>query len=298
MAIGRFTSLPLELPSDARPARLRLQLPRSGWTAGCAILAMLGIVGVAIQIAPPLRHLYLTQNLAQTFLPPLSHGHVLGTDNLGRDMLWRLIGGLGVSLGIGVSVSIISIVFGLALGIVAAFFGRVADIASNVVIDVTWAFPAVLLAVVFAGVLGPSLITVVFALGVTGWASFARIVRGEVLSLREREFVAASRVLGVPRITIGVRHLVRNLVPVTIVLSVFFISTSIIGEAGLSFIGLGVQDPTPSLGLILSEARQYVGLTWWPVLLAGGLLAVVVFFLNSLGDHLRDRFDPQRHAQR
>jgi peptide/nickel transport system permease protein len=298
MAFARTTSLPVELPPDARPERLRLRLPRSGWTVGTAVLALLGLTGIAIQTVPSWRHLYLAQNLNQAFLPPLSHGHLLGTDNLGRDMVWRLIGGLGVSLGIGVSVSIISIVLGLALGILSAFFGRTADVMSNVVIDVTWAFPAVLLAVVFAGVLGPSLLTVVLALAVTGWASFARIVRGEVLSLREREFVAAARILGVPRVTIGVRHLVRNLIPVTIVLSVFFISTSIIGEAGLSFIGLGVQDPTPSLGLILSEARQYVSLTWWPVLLAGGLLAVVVFYLNSLGDHLRDRFDPHRHGQR
>jgi peptide/nickel transport system permease protein len=298
MAFGRTTDLSLELPPDARPARLRVQLPRSGWIAGSAILVLLGLTGVAIQVVPSWHHLYLAQNLGQTFLPPLSHGHLLGTDNLGRDMLWRLIGGLGVSLGIGVSVSVMSIVLGLAVGIFSAFFGRAADVCSNVVIDVTWAFPAVLLAVVFAGVLGPSLLTVVLALAVTGWASFARIVRGEVLSLREREFVAAARVLGIPRVTIGVRHLVRNLIPVTIVLSVFFISTSIIGEAGLSFIGLGVQDPTPSLGLILSEARQYVSLTWWPVLLAGGLLAVVVFYLNSLGDHLRDRFDPHRHGQR
>ncbi|MGH3217442.1 MAG: ABC transporter permease [Streptosporangiaceae bacterium] len=298
MALGSSTDLSLEVRADARPARLRLQLPRTGWIAGSGILLLLGLTGVAIQIVPSWRHLYLAQNLGQTFLPPLSHGHILGTDNLGRDMLWRLVGGLGVSLGIGVSVSVLSIVLGLAAGVFSAFFGRAADVCSNVVIDVTWAFPAVLLAVVFAGIFGPSLITVVLALAVTGWASFARIVRGEVLSLREREFVAAARVLGVPRVAIGVRHLVRNLIPVTIVLSVFFISTSIIGEAGLSFIGLGVQDPTPSLGLILSEARQYVTVTWWPVLLAGGLLVVVVFYLNSLGDHLRDRFDPHRHGQR
>jgi peptide/nickel transport system permease protein len=294
MAFGSTTDLSFKVPAQSRPARLHLRLPRAGWIAGSAILVLLGATGIAIQLVPPWRHLYLAQNLSQTFLPPLSHGHLLGTDNLGRDMLWRLVGGLGISLGIGVSVSVISIVFGLALGIISAFFGRAADLCANVVIDVTWAFPAVLLAVV----LGPSLLTVVLALAITGWASFARIVRGEVLSLREREFVAAARVLGIPRSAIAVRHLVRNLIPVTIVLSVFFISTSIIGEAGLSFIGLGVQDPTPSLGLILSEARQYVSVTWWPVLLAGGLLAVVVFYLNSLGDYLRDRLDPHRHGQR
>jgi len=297
MGLAGSTGLTFDPLAGARSTRARLRLPDLGWLIGSAVLLVLGVAGVLIQVVASWKHLYLAQNLSETFLPPLSPGHILGTDNLGRDTLWRLIGGLGVSLGIGVGVSFLSIVLGLTLGIVSAFFGRVADVVSNLVIDVTWAFPAVLLAVVFAGVLGPSLITVVLALAVTGWASFARIVRGEVLSLRERDFVAAARVLGIPRVTIGVRHLVRNLVPVTIVLSVFFISTSIVGEAGLSFIGLGVQDPTPSLGLILSEARGYVSLTWWPVLLAGGLLAVVVFFLNSLGDHLRDRLDPHRRVR-
>lgn len=297
MALLGTAASAVELPPGVRPARLRLRLSRAGWIVGSMILCVLGLLGIAIQIIPPWRHLYLNQDLANTFQTPGAHGYILGTDNLGRDMVWRLIGGLGVSLGIGVSVSVISIVVGLAVGIVSAFFGRAADIVSNVIIDVTWAFPAVLLAVVFAGIFGPSLTTVVLALSVTGWASFARIVRGEVLSLREREFVAAARVLGVPRAVIGVRHLVRNLIPVTIVLSVFFVSTSIIGEAGLSFIGLGVQDPTPSLGLILAEARSYVNLTWWPVLLTGAMLATVVFFLNSLGDHLRDRFDPQRSVR-
>ena len=280
-----------------RGNRLRLRLSTAGWIMGASLLLIVGGFGVAIQLVPSWQHLYLAQNLTGTFLPPLSPGHLLGTDDLGRDTAWRLVGGLGVSLGIGITVSFISIVLGLAVGILAGFFGKVADAVSNVVIDVTWAFPAVLLAVVFAGLFGPSLTTVVLALSLTNWAGFARIVRGEVLSLRERDFVAASRVLGVPRVVISVRHLVRNLLPVTIVISVFFISTSIIGEAGLSFIGLGIQDPTPSLGLILSEMREYVSITWWPVVLAGGLLAVVVLFLNSLGDFLRDRLDPQHRVR-
>ena len=281
---------------DVEDKKLRSVL-LSGWAIGLSILFVLGVIGILVQVVPGWRHLYLQQNLADAFLPPFSHGYVLGTDNLGRDMVWRLIGGLGISLGIGVSVSILSIVFGLVLGILSAFFGRTADVVSNVAIDVTWAFPAVLLAVVFAGIFGPGIESVVLALAVTGWASFARIVRGEVLSLREREFVSAARLLGVPRVVISGRHLVRNLVPTMIVLSVFFISTSIIGEAGLSFIGLGVQDPTPSLGLILNEGRQYVSITWWPVLLAGAVLVIVVFFLNSLGDHLRNLYDPHRQGK-
>ena len=279
---------------------LRRVLGRSnaGWLTGCLVLVILGGLGAVIQAAPSARHLYLQQNLADTFKAPLSAGHLLGTDNLGRDLAWQLVGGLGTSLAIGIGVSIISVVLGLVVGILGGFFGRAADAIANVVVDVTWAFPAILLAVVFAGWIGPSLTTVILALSLTNWAGFARIVRGEVLSLRERDFVSAARVLGVPKVVISVRHLVTNLIPVTIVLSVYFIATSIIGEAGLTFLGLGVQPPMPSLGLILSTGREYLSITWWPVVLSGALLALLVLFLNAFGDYLRDRLDPQGRVRR
>jgi len=279
---------------------LRRVLGRSnaGWLTGCLVLVILGGLGAVIQAAPSARHLYLQQNLADTFKAPLSAGHLLGTDNLGRDLAWQLVGGLGTSLAIGIGVSIISVVLGLVVGILGGFFGRAADAIANVVVDVTWAFPAILLAVVFAGWIGPSLTTVILALSLTNWAGFARIVRGEVLSLRERDFVSAARVLGVPKVVISVRHLVTNLIPVTIVLSVYFIATSIIGEAGLTFLGLGVQPPMPSLGLILSTGREYLSITWWPVVLSGAVLALLVLFLNAFGDYLRDRLDPQGRVRR
>jgi peptide/nickel transport system permease protein len=253
----------------------------------------LGIVGLIVQQISSLGHLYLFQNLEQTFEPPLSHGHLLGTDNLGRDLGWRILCGLGVSLAVGVGVAILSVVLGLSLGIFAGFFGRAADSVATVAIDVTWAFPAILLAIVFAGWFGPGLLAVILALSLTGWASFARIVRGEVLSMREREYVAAARVLGVSRFRISIRHMLPNLIPTTIVMSVYFVSTSIIAEAGLSFLGLGAQAPTPSLGIILSEGRDYLNISWWPVVLSGLTLAIVVLLLNTIGDQLRDRLDPR-----
>jgi peptide/nickel transport system permease protein len=288
-----ITDRPVELAS--RESWLRRIAGRSnvGWLIGCVILVILGGIGTAIQIVASARQLYLQQNLADTFKPPLSAGHLLGTDNLGRDLAWQLISGLGTSLAIGIGVTVISVVLGLAVGILGGFFGRAADATANVVVDVTWAFPAILLAVLFAGWIGPSLTTVILALSLTNWAGFARIVRGEVLSLRERDFVIAARVLGVPKIIISIRHLVSNLIPVTLVLSVYFIATSIIGEAGLTFLGLGVQPPMPSLGLILSTGRQYLSITWWPVVLSGAMLALLVLFLNAFGDYLRDRLDPQ-----
>ena len=209
-------------------------------------------------------------------------------------MFWRLLAGLGVSVFVGLGVAFISITLGLVLGILGGFFGRAADLTTNVVIDVTWAFPAILLAVVFAGWLGPGLPSVILALALTGWASFARIVRGEVLTLRERDYVAAAQVLGRSRIRISFRHLVPNLLPLTLVMAVYFVATSIVAEAGLAFLGLGAQPPIPSLGAILAQGRDYLTTTWWPIVLAGGLLTALVLLLNSFSDQLRDHFDPRK----
>jgi len=266
------------------------------WRIAIAALIVIGavaIVGIIVQQFPDTRGLYETQDLSATFLPPLSDGHLLGTDNLGRDLLWRIIAGLGVSLIVGVSVAVLSVLIGLIVGIFAGYFGRAADGVSSVAIDVTWAFPAILLAIIFAGWLGPGLLTVALALAMTGWASFARVVRGEVLTLREREYVAAARLLGVSRVRVSVRHLLPSLYPVTSVMAVFFVSTSIIGEAGLSFLGLGAQAPTPSLGVILAEGRDYLNVSWWPVVIAGATLVIVVLALNTVSDGLRDRLDPR-----
>ena len=288
---------PLTLPSP-RVLHLdkRERNSRRAWVislATLALVALVAIVGLVIQQIPETRGLYDTQNLASTFLPPLSEGHLLGTDNLGRDLMWRVIAGLGVSMVVGISVAILSILLGLLVGIFAGYFGRAADGVSAVAIDVTWAFPAILLAIIFAGWLGPGLLTVTLALAMTGWASFARVVRGEVLTLRERDYIAAARLLGVSRTRISLRHLLPSLYPVTSVMAVFFVSTSIIGEAGLSFLGLGAQAPTPSLGVILAEGRDYLNVSWWPVLIAGVVLIVVVLALNTVSDGLRDRLDPR-----
>jgi len=255
---------------------------------------LVGAFGLIALRVPSLKRRMTDQDLSSTLLSPLSDGYLLGTDVLGRDFVWRLIGGLGVSLAVGLSAAALSIGLGLLLGILGGFYGRSAAATTSVLIDLTWAFPAILLAIVFAGWLGPGLRAVVLALALTGWAAFARIVRGEVLSLREREFIAAARVLGVPKRVVAVRHLIPNLIPLTLVMSVFFVATSIVAEAGLSFLGLGAQGSTPSLGIILSDGRDYLTVTAWPVVLAGGVLTGLVLLLNSLSDSLRDRFDPHR----
>src|SRR5580692_10367988 len=215
-------------PAAAKPAEAfrKLAKPRNlSWAAGAVVLIIAGAAGIFIQLVPSFRHLYLNQDLTATFKSPFTPGHLLGTDNLGRDLGWQLISGLGISLAIGIGVALISVVLGLAIGILGGYFGFFADATANILTDVTWAFPAILLAVVLAGWIGPSLTTVVLALGLTNWPGFARIVRGEVLSLRERDFVNAARVLGVPRVVISARHFVVNLLPVTMVMIVYFIAT-------------------------------------------------------------------------
>ncbi len=268
-------------------------LTTATWVA-VIVFFVASVAGFVVLLVPDLQPLWTDQSLRSTFLAPTVDGHLMGTDSLGRDMFWRLLAGLGVSVFVGLGVAFISITLGLVVGIFGGFFGRAADVSTNVVIDVTWAFPAILLAVVFAGWLGPGLPAVVLALALTGWASFARIIRGEVLTLRERDYVAAAMVLGRSRLWISVRHLVPNLLPITLVMSVFFVATSIVAEAGLAFLGLGAQPPTPSLGAILAQGRDYLTTTWWPIILAGGLLTLLVLLLNSMSDQLREHFDPRR----
>lgn len=291
-----------EIPQALEPTSSADRRARSSWLSrilfGVVGLIVVGgaIAGLIALLVPSLNHLYAEQDLTNTFQPPLSEGHPLGTDNLGRDLLWRCFAGLGISLLVGIGVSIVSVILGLVIGILAGFFGKFADNASTLVVDVTWAFPAILLAIVLTGAMGPGLGTVILALALTTWAGFARLVRGEVVSLREREFIGAARVLGVSRPLISLRHLVPLLVPLTLVMAAFFVSTSVTAEAGLSFLGLGTQPPTPSLGSILADGRLYLSVSPWPVIVAGGLLALTVFFFNSIGDHLRDRLDPRENV--
>jgi peptide/nickel transport system permease protein len=257
---------------------------------GLAVYAVAGLVGLVALTVPAFSHVMTDQDLSATFKPPLSPGHPLGTDSLGRDLMWRILGGLGVSICVGLGVAIISIVLGLALGVFGGFFGRAAAVGTALVVDVTWAFPAILLAIVFAGWLGPGLPAVILALALTGWASFAVIVRGEMLSLRERDFISAARVLGVSRIRISLTHLLISLFPVTVVMSVFFVSTSIVAESGLSFLGLGAQPPTPSWGSMIRQAMQYLLVA--PHMLVGPCAALmsIAVSANLLGDRLRDRW--------
>jgi peptide/nickel transport system permease protein len=254
---------------------------------------VIGVVGIAIVANDDWQHLYLDQNVRNTLILPFNEGSFLGTDNLGRSMAWRLVAGAGISLAAGLAVTVLSMSIGMALGSLAGYAGGTTDRIISAFIDLTWGFPVILVAVIFVGMLAPGLTAVILAISVVNWAGYARIVRAQTMSLKGRAFVEAARALGVPRWKIVVRHLIPNMLGTTLVMASYYIAVTVIAEAGLSFIGLGAQPPTPSLGQMVSNGRSFLSRDVWVVVLPGGMVALLVLALNTLGDGLRDIFDPR-----
>jgi peptide/nickel transport system permease protein len=222
-----------------------------------------------------------------------SWAHPLGLDELGRDVLARLVSGARVSLMVGVSVVSISAATGIVIGALAGYLGGWLDELVGRVMDVLLAFPGILLAIALVAVLGPSLTNVVAALASIGWVSYARLVRGQVLRLRELEYVQAARALGAPLVRVLARHVVPGAFAAVTVQSTLGMAGIIIAEASLSFLGLGVQPPTPSWGSMLDAGRSHLldapHLTVFP----GLAIAALVLGFNFAGDALRDRLDPR-----
>jgi peptide/nickel transport system permease protein len=217
----------------------------------------------------------------------------LGCDHLGRDILSRLIYGSRISLLVGLTAVVISGILGVSLGLMAGYYGGRLDTVVMRLVDVQLAFPFILLAITVVAVLGAGFRNVIIVLGVAGWMVYARLVRGEVLALREREFIAAAHALGVPTRTIIPRHILPNVLTPVIVVGTFSVATNIITEASLSFLGLGVEPSIPTWGAMLSDGRAYIGRAWWLTTLPGLAILVTVLAINLLGDWLRDRFDPR-----
>lgn len=289
---------PMEVTPEANRLADAFALVRSNKLAllgGVVTLLFFGVgsVGAVIVLVPSLQHLYLDQNLIDTLKPPLTSGHLLGTDNLGRDLAWRVAAGTGISLLVGVAVTALSVVVGMALGAVSGYFRGAIDWLISGLIDLTWGFPLLLLAVIVVGILQPGLTSVIVAVAVVNWAGFARIIRAETMSLREREFVEAARALGVPHWRIILRHVIPNTVGSTLIMSSYYVAYTVIAEAGLSFIGMGAQPPTPSLGQMISSGRDYLYVDAWMAIVPGVAIALIVLGLNTLGDSLRDVFDPR-----
>jgi peptide/nickel transport system permease protein len=278
-------------------ARLASALARRRAGAiGLAILVLNIVVALAAPIVAP--HDPLDQDVARRLLPPawLAGGgaeHLLGTDQLGRDILSRIIYGSRISLLIGLLSVGLSLPIGVGLGLLAGYFGRHLDDVTMRIADVQLAFPFILLAITIAGVLGPSPRNVILILAVGGWVVYARLARGQVLSLREKEFIEAARSLGGGHVRILARHVLPNIVSPIIVVGTFSVAQMILLESSLSFLGLGVQPPTPSWGGMLSDGRAYITVAWWLTTFPGAAIMLTVLGINFLGDWLRDLLDPR-----
>ena len=237
------------------------------------------------------------QVIKNRFLPPVFAGgewpHVLGADNLGRDIFSRVILGTQTSVAVGAFVVALALVVGSALGAIAGYFGGLVDSAIMRLTDFQLSFPFILLAIIFMAILGPGFTSLVIALAVAIWVNYARLVRGETLKLRELEFIQAARSIGVRHSVIILRHVVPNVLPSIIVMATLDIAFVIIFEAALSFLGLGIQPPTPSWGVMISDGRNYLFESLWMTLGPGLAILVTAVAINLFGDFLRDTYDPR-----
>lgn len=269
----------------------RRVLGHHGFTLG---LAILGVVLFAPWLAP---HDPYAQDVAQRLIPPVWHAqgtweHVLGTDKLGRDYLSRLLYGARVSLVIGVVAAALAGLIGVTLGIVAGYFGGRVDAVVSYILTVRLALPVVLVALALASLVGGSLKVVILLLGLLLWDRFLVVARSVTQQLREAEFVAAAQVQGAPVAWILLREILPNLAGPLIVVATLEMAHAILLEATLSFLGLGVQPPTPSWGLMVAEGKAYMFFQPWVIVIPGLALAMLVLAINLVGDGLRDVLAP------
>jgi peptide/nickel transport system permease protein len=266
--------------------------------------ALFGLIVVALVVTTALVAPWLSpfdpvaQDIGHRLKPPgwqdaAGHLHPLGTDHLGRDLLARVIFGAQPALLVASAAVLISGVLGMAAGLLGGYFGgRVDDVLMRLA-DIQLAFPFILLAIAVIGVLGPSLATIIVVIGVSSWVVYARVVRGAVLTLREREFVQAARALGVGDGRILVHHILPNAFAPWLIVATLDMARVIVIESALSFLGLGVQPPDPTWGGMLADGRVYITTAWWLATFPGLAILVTVLGINLFGDGLRDTLDPR-----
>lgn len=258
---------------------------------GCVII--LGVIFIAAAlsswVAP---YPYTEQSLDNSFASPLSPGHILGTDHLGRDTLSRVLVGVRVSLMVSTVITAISLVVGLGVGVVAGYSPGRVDRGLSTLMDFAWSFPGTVVAIIIVSLFGPGISSIVLGLSLVVWAGLARLVRAEVLGLRETGYIEAAKAAGARPLQVVSYHLIPNLVPLLVVMASFYMSILIVAEAGLGFIGLGAQPPLPSLGQMLAEARNYLFNSAWMTIIPAVFLIVITLSFNLVGDRIRDLGDP------
>jgi peptide/nickel transport system permease protein len=288
-------SLTLESATEQRSSALARLMPRlhvKAFTGGMIVLVFI-MVGIFAPLLAP--HDPNKQELTAMMRPPSGIGsvHVLGTDNLGRDIFSRIILGSRVSLLVAFAVVFVSGFIGVGLGAVSGYFGGKVDFVIQKLVEVFWAFPPLLLGITIMAFLGQGLFNLILALIAQRWIPYCRVVRGQTLSLRNRDFVTAARGLGAGKRQIIMRHIVPNLIQTSLVIGTFAMASSIIAEASLSFLGVGVPPEIPTWGTMLADARIYISTAWWLPLFPGLCIFVTVLGINLLGDGLRDILDPR-----
>ncbi len=254
------------------------------------VLALLLITAVFAPLLAPYDP--TTMDLDSLRQPP-GKAHLLGTDSKGRDILSRMIYGARISLAVGIAASFLSLCIGIFFGLIAGYFGGRVDTVLSQFFDVFLAFPSLLLAIGISAVMPPGLTSAMLAITLVGWAGFARLVRGITLSLKEQTYVEASRAIGASSARTLYRHILPNALPLIIVAGSLRVGGFILLEAALSFLGLGVQPPTPTWGSMISLNRAYINSAPWMVIFPGLAISVTVIAFNLLGDFLRDKLDPR-----
>ena len=258
---------------------------------GLVLAAAAVLAALAAPILAP--HNPFIGDMTQGLRPPGTPGHPLGTDQLGRDTLSRVLYGARVALFIGLCTVLVTAIVGGLLGLLAGFFGGWSGQVLMRLCDVQLSFPFILLALTINAIVGLGLRNIIISLSAAGWVVYARVVRGEVLSVKQRDFVQAAAALGTSRARILFRHILPNVAPSIIIVASLQFSQFIVAEAAISFLGFGVQPPTPAWGSMLSESRDFLHVAWWLAAFPGAALALTALGVNLVGDWLRDVLDPK-----